>query len=79
MSLNETCSKTGEANTSDPLHSQNSLKPVGLVVFIMFQPFFFLMCHYEDPRKQVELKLNGTRQPLVYTDGVNLLVENINT
>jgi hypothetical protein len=44
-------------------------------ITIVFQ-LCFRKFHWEGPRKQVGLKLNGTHQLLVYTDDVNLLGDN---
>jgi hypothetical protein len=39
----------------------------------------FTIHHYEGPRNQMQLKLNGTHQFLIYADDVYLLGDNINT
>jgi hypothetical protein len=43
-----------------------------------FSPCFRIF-HKEGPRKPEVLELNGTHQLLVYTDGVSILGENVNS
>lgn len=54
MSLNDTCGKSGEANTSDPLHAENNLKQVGLDVLCLLCSTFSLEC------EKCSRKLGGT-------------------
>jgi hypothetical protein len=78
MCLNETYRKvrTGK-HLSDSVSTQKGLKQG----YVLSPLFLNLILEYTIKKiqvNQVGLKLNGTRQLLVYADDVNLLADNIN-
>jgi len=79
MCLNETCSRVRVCkHLSDMFHINNGLKQGDALSSLLFD----IALEYTIRRVQVNqdgLKLNGTRQLLVYTDGVNIMDRNVQT
>jgi hypothetical protein len=77
MCLNETCSKVHTGKHLSDKFLMPSYKKLG----VAFLPLLFNFPSEYALRKviQVELKLNGTNQLLVYAAAVNLQVDNVNT
>jgi hypothetical protein len=79
MCLTETYSKVHiDKHLCDTFPIQNGLKQGNALSSVLFN-FALEYTIKKVQENQVELKLNGTHQLLVYTDDVNLLGDNIDT
>jgi hypothetical protein len=79
MCLNETYSKVRMGNhLCDSFPIQNGIKQGDDLSLLLFN-FALEYVIRKVQEKQMGLKMNGTRQLLAYADGVNLLVDNIDT
>jgi hypothetical protein len=77
MCLNKTYSKVRIGKyLSDNFRIQNDLKHGDALLSILFN-LALVYAIRKVQKNQVTLKLNGTHQPVVYADDVNLLGDNI--